>query len=113
MSATVTVSPFVVAVVAAVAAIAADLFLRADRCGEVETAGEDAAPVLCLLLLGVADDDDSCELRRGDVRFGLPDIWLKWVGVVRVVADRVGQDTSTEKARQDLKLSGFTISGYD
>ena len=89
MSATVTVSPFVV-VVAAVAAIAADLFLRADRFGEVETAGEDAAPVLlCLLLLGVADDDDSCEPRRGEVRFGLPDIWLKWVGVVRV--DRVGQ----------------------
>ena len=86
MSATVTVSPFVVvAVAAAVAAIAADLFLRADRFGEVETAGEDAAPVLlCLLLLGVADDDDSCEPRRGEVRFGLPDIWLKWVGVVRV-----------------------------
>ena len=99
MSATVTVSPFVVAVVAVVAAIAADLFLRADRCGEVETAGEDAAPVLCLLLLGVADDDDSCELRRGDVRFGLPDIWLKWVGVVRVVTDRVGQEEKRQGAR--------------
>jgi len=101
MSATVTVSPFVVvAVVVAVAAIAADLFLRADRFGEVETAGEDAAPVLCLLLLGVADDDDSAKWsvpRRGEVRFGLPDIWLKWVGVVRV--DRVGQD----KARQEKR----------
>lgn len=57
-----------------------DVLFRAERrCGEEETDEDDAAPVLCRLLLGAADGDDSLEPRRGDVRLGLPDILQKCV----------------------------------